>query len=162
MKKILMIGICLLGSFWQVAEAQKSNQSSNYTTALGVKFYPGAVTFKHFIKEGRALEGLGYFWERGARFTLLYEFHQDINDVPGLSWYVGPGAHIGFYNRKKNLAGYGGSGLGIDGVIGLDYKINSAPINISLDWQPSFEFGDNYGNGFSGNWGGFAIRYVIK
>ena len=89
----------------------------------------GSVTFKHFIRSGRAIEGLGYFWDRGARFTALYEFHKDINDVPGLQWYVGPGAHLGFYNKKKNDAGYGGAGIGIDGVIGLDYKINNIPIN---------------------------------
>ena len=27
--------------------------------------------------------------------------------------------------------------IGVDGVLGLDYKISGAPINVSLDWQPS-------------------------
>ena len=48
---------------------------------------------------------------------------------------------------------------GVDGVLGLDYKFNGAPINMSLDWQPSFEFGTN--RGFYGNWGGLGIRYTF-
>lgn len=142
------------------ASAQKrssSYHSQSYTTALGVKFYPGAISLKHFIHENTALEGLGYFWDKGFRLTGLYEIHGDINGAPGLKWYIGPGAHVGFYNTKWG----GGTSVGIDGVLGLDYKINSAPIDLSIDWQPSFEFGDRYGHGFSGNWGGFAIRYTF-
>ncbi len=139
-----------------------SSDGQSYKTSLGVKFYPGAVTFKHFVADKKAIELLGYFWERGARITGLYEIHGDINGAPGLKWYVGPGAHIGFYNDYfYNNKRYGrGSYFGIDGVLGLDYKFNDLPLNISLDWQPSFEFG--YGPGFTGNWGGLGIRYVIK
>lgn len=159
MKSIAMVMMAF--AFSLQVHAQKNSDSQEYTTSLGVKFYPGAVSFKHFFKDKWAVEGLGYFWERGSRVTALFEYHQDINSVPGLKWYVGPGAHIGFYNRKKNNLNYGGSGFGIDGVLGLDYKFKGAPINMSVDWQPSFEFGENYGNGFSGNWGGLAIRYVF-
>ena len=106
--------------------------------------------------EKHALEGIAYFWNRGTRITGLYEIHGNIENAGGLKWYIGPGAHVGFYNNKYYG---GGTNIGLDGVIGLDYKIKSAPINLSIDWQPSFEFGD--GAGFSGNWGGIAIRYVL-
>lgn len=142
------------------ASAQKRSSSQNsqsYTTALGIKFYPGAISLKHFVSNKNALEGIGYFWEKGFRITGLYEIHGAISGAPGLKWYIGPGAHLGFYNDKYG----GGSTAGIDGVLGLDYKIKNAPINLSLDWQPSFEFGDKYGHGFSGNWGGFAVRYTF-
>ena len=46
-----------------------------------------------------------------------------------------------------------------DGVLGLDYKFRGAPINMSIDWQPSFEFGA--GRGFVGSWGGLGIRYTF-
>ena len=139
------------------AQQSKSFNSSDYQTALGVKFYPGAFSIKHFVNDNKAVEGLAYFWNRGLRVTGLYEIHFDINDVNGLKWYVGPGAHVGFYNDKNG----GGTSIGLDGVLGLDYKFSEAPINLSIDWQPSFEFGNNYGNGFNGNWGGFAIRYTL-
>ena len=142
--------------------AQSNVGSSIYKTALGVKFYPGGITLKHFITDKNALEGIAYFWNRGTRITGLYEIHGDIQNADGLRWYIGPGAHIGFYNNKEfEGRNYGGKTyIGVDGVIGLDYKIKSAPINLSLDWQPSFEFGD--GAGFSGNWGGLGIRYVFQ
>lgn len=158
MKKILLIAIVLFSLNASEAHAQKNVSSQNYTTALGVKFYPGAVTLKHFIDGKNAIEGIAYFWNRGTRITGLYEIHGDINNAAGLKWYVGPGAHIGFYNTR-----YGGaSTIGLDGVLGLDYKFRGAPLNLSIDWQPSFEFGNqNDYNGFAGNWGGLAIRYVF-
>lgn len=136
--------------------AQSNVGSSDYKTALGVKFYPGAISLKHFVSDKTALEGIAYFWNRGSRITGLYEIHGDLENAGGLKWYIGPGVHVGFYSNKYYA---GGTYIGLDGVIGLDYKIKSAPINLSLDWQPSFEFGD--GAGFSGNWGGLAIRYVF-
>ncbi|HSN60280.1 MAG TPA: hypothetical protein VLR49_05075 [Ferruginibacter sp.] len=155
-KQLFAIGIILMMGIGSTS-AQSNVSSQSYTTALGVKFYPGAISLKHFVKPNAALEGIGYFWNRGSRITGLYEIHGDINNAPGLKWYIGPGAHIGFYNNKYG----GGTSAGVDGVLGLDYKFKGAPINMSIDWQPSFEFGDNYGNGFNGNWGGLAIRYVF-
>ncbi len=156
MKKIILLSFVFVIIVLTPASAQTNTNSSDYKTALGAKFYPGAITFKHFLTQKNAVEILGYFWNRGSRITGLYEIHGDIEGAAGLKWYIGPGAHIAFYNNKY----YDGkSYFGLDGVIGLDYKIRTAPINLSLDWQPSFEFGD--GAGFSGNWGGFAVRYVF-
>jgi len=138
-------------------KAQEMNTSSSYTTAIGLKFGPGALTVKHFIDDEVALEGIGYFAEHGFRITGLYEFHHDISGAPGLKWYVGPGAHVGIYS----YAGNSFSTFGIDGVLGLDYKFEGAPINLSVDWQPYFEFGSNYYNGFYGDQGGLAIRYTF-
>ncbi|HNP53504.1 MAG TPA: hypothetical protein PKK69_02760 [Ferruginibacter sp.] len=156
MRRFIFISLVLLGATSATAQSDQY-----YRTAVGVKFYPGSVTVKHFIRDDRAIEALGYFWNYGMRVTALYEFHKDIPSVDGLRWYVGPGAHIGFYNKSKVLANYGGVGIGVDGMLGLDYKINNVPLNLSVDWQPSFEFGNNYGNGFSGGWGGLGIRYTF-
>jgi hypothetical protein len=153
---ILLIAFTMLNITLSNAQSSSSN-SSTYTTALGVKFYPTGITLKHFISDKHALEGLGYFYNYGFRITGLYEIYGDINNAPGLRWYIGPGAHVGFYNTKYG----GGSSVGVDGVLGLDYKVTNAPLNLSLDWQPSFEFGENFNNGFSGGWGGFGIRYTF-
>jgi len=165
MKTILVL---LFAFFLTVSavNAQTTN-SSDYRTALGVKFYPVGVTIKHFITPKHALEGIGYFLNYGARIIGLYEIHSDISSVPGLKWYFGPGAHLAFYNSNSAWAtppqnNNGGTALGIDGVLGLDYKINSAPINISIDWQPYIEFGSFKNNGFIGNVGGIAIRYTLN
>jgi len=138
-------------------KAQSNFDSQEYKTSLGVKFYPGAITGKHFLNDKAAVEGLLYFNSYTTRITGLYEAHYDIQNAPGLKWYVGAGGHLGLYQHKYG----GGAAIGIDGILGLDYKIKGAPLNLSLDWQPAFEFGNRYGNGFSGNWGGLSVRYVF-
>lgn len=154
MKKIVVFFACLF-LIIAVNAQNRSTGSSSYKTALGVKVWDGGgISFKHFVSKN-AFELIGYFWNRGSRITGLYEIHGPISGAPGLQWYIGPGAHIGFYNTK-----YGdGVFAGIDGVLGLDYKFRGAPINISIDWQPSIEFGDN--RGFVGSWGGLGIRYTF-
>jgi len=155
MRKVLIVTFSLY--IVSLSQAQnKSTNGSSYKTALGVKVFDGGgITFKHFMSDKNALELIGYFDNKGTRITGLYEIHGPIKGAAGLQWYIGPGAHIGFYNSR-----YGdGAFIGIDGVLGLDYKFKGAPINISLDWQPSFEFGDN--RGFNSDWGGLGIRYTF-
>lgn len=155
MRSIILIVTVVLFSLSSNAQSKSAN-SSSYQTALGVKVWDGGgISFKHFVSDNNALELIGYFWNRGTRVTGLYEIHGPINNADGLQWYIGPGAHIGFYNSKNG----DGAFAGIDGVLGLDYKFKGAPINMSIDWQPSFEFGTN--RGFYGNWGGLGIRYTF-
>ena len=152
MRKLVLI---LITSFF-FCSSQAQSTGSTYRTALGVKVWDGAgISFKHFLTDNNALELIGYFWGHGMRITGLYEIHGPITGATGLQWYIGPGAHVGFYNTKHGDGTY----IGIDGVLGLDYKFRGAPINMSLDWQPSFEFGD--GRGFVGSWGGLGIRYTF-
>lgn len=153
MKKLLILSaIALTCTF--AANAQ--SMGTSYKTALGVKVWDGAgISLKSFVNQTNAVEFIGYFWKQGARITGLYEIHGNINGAPGLKWYVGPGAHIGFYNAKYSDKAV----AGVDGVLGLDLKVKNAPLNFSVDWQPSFEFGEN--RGFIGNWGGLGIRYTF-
>lgn len=134
------------------------SMGGNYKTAVGIKFWDGAgISFKTFIIPKNAVEVIGYFNRFGTRITGLYEIHKNLEGAPGLKKYVGPGAHFSFYNYKGY---YGDKAIaGVDGVLGLDYKVRRAPLNLSLDWQPSLELAD--GRGFSGSWGGFGIRYTF-
>jgi hypothetical protein len=155
MKKLCMIVASTLFAL-SIQAQSKSSAGTAYQTALGVKVWDGGgLSLKHFVNGNNALEFIGYFWGQGVRITGIYEIHGPITGAPGLQWYIGPGAHIGFYNTKNGDRSF----IGIDGVLGLDYKFKGAPINMSLDWQPSFEFGDN--RGFVGSWGGLGIRYTF-
>ena len=144
------------------SRSQAQSMGSEYRTAIGVKFWPGALSIKHFIQDNRSLEGNIYFWDHGFRFTGLYEFNGDINGAPGLKWYVGPGAHFGVYNEGWYNDGHyyknGAASFGVDGVLGLDYKINGAPIDLSIDVNPYFEF---LNHPYIGVWGGLGIRFAF-
>lgn len=158
LSKVLLFSIFL----FSVSYTYSQSMGSGYTTAVGVKFWPGGITLKHFVADNRAVEGIFYFWDHGWRLTGLYEIHGDISGADGLKWYVGPGVHVGTYNsgwyRDGHYYSSGDASLGIDGVLGLDYKISGAPINLSLDFQPSFEL--LYHPYFSG-WGGLGVRYTF-
>ena len=158
---IRLLSIFLILIVVSFTQLQAQSVGSDYRTALGVKIYPGAISIKHFTKEHTALEGLASFWRYGFRFTGLYEYHDDINGAPGLKWYVGPGAHLGFYNDRWSRAYFNDENrldLGVDGVLGLDYKIKGAPLNISLDWQPSFTI---LSDPEFRSWGGLGVRFTF-
>ena len=135
--------------------------STTYNRAIGVKFPGGfAVSYKQFVKDYQNVEAEAMFWNGGFRVVGLYEFNWDIPSVDGLRWYVGPGAHLGAWNNKGDKKSNNSTvGLGIDGVIGLDYKLADYPINISLDWQPAVDIIGS--TGYNAAYGGIGIRYTF-
>ncbi|GGA83269.1 hypothetical protein [Puia dinghuensis] len=155
-KTLFVLGIV---SFLFTNRSFAQAEGSSYETAVGLKFWPGALTVKHFIQDDRALEGILSFWDGGFRLTGLYEFHGDINGAPGLKWYVGPGAHLGWYNGDYYHGYYYNSGalsIGVDGILGLEYKFDGAPIAISADINPYIEFNHPYFDVF----GGLGVKYT--
>ena len=137
------------------------DNAASYKTALGAKISAGvAASYKMFVTPKNALEVQSTFFKQGVRLVGLYEFHSySFAGVPGLGWYIGPGAHVGFWKKNYRDKYNSTADIGIDGVIGLDYRIKNAPINLSLDWQPSLSLLGNAG--LSPQFGGFAIRYIL-
>lgn len=131
MKRIfltLFIGICCI-AFSATAQAQ------DYRFGLGIRLsnnsptINNSVTGKYFITERSAVEGLVSF---GSRFGLgaLLEIHKPFS-TPGLSWFWGGGGYVGFQDNDTYF--------GPQGVLGLDYKFNNVPINLSVDWKPELD-----------------------
>jgi len=169
MKHIItsIIGLFIVLSVYSqniTIDTLKSNSSYEkaYKSAIGVKMYPSAVTYKQFIRTNKAVEALGYFSLDGFRATILYETYAPIEGNENLSWYVGYGGHLGIWSetwKKNNPDHTAGIAVGVDGILGLDYKVKNIPLNISVDWQPSFNFvGSSY---FESGWAGIGIRYTF-
>ena len=153
MKKILLLLFFVASLNFVMAQNRTAN-STEYKTAIGVKVWNGAgISLKTFITEKNALEFIGYFDRYGTRISGLYEFHGNLSSEGALKWYIGPGVHVGLYK--------GITAVGIDGIVGIDYKFTNMPLNLALDWQPTVELGTGSRNGFIGNWGGFAIRFTL-
>jgi hypothetical protein len=133
-----------------------------YKKALGVKMYPSAISYKQFYRTNKALEVLGYFTLDGFRATAMVEKYMPIEGNENLTWYVGYGAHLGLWSeewKKNNPNHRAGIALGVDGILGMDYKVKNAPLDISVDWQPSFNFvGASY---FESGWAGIGVRYTF-
>ena len=133
-----------------------------FKKAIGVKMYPSAISYKVFVKTNAAFEYLGYVSLDGFRATALYEKYMPIDGNENLTWYVGYGGHLGLWSeewKKNNPNHNAGIALGVDGILGLDYKVKNAPLNLSVDWQPSFNFvGASY---FESGWAGLGVRYTF-
>ena len=111
--------------------------AQDYKLGLGIRFsnysptLSNSVSIKYFLKENAAVDALISFG--GSRFGIggLYEIHTPLNATAGLKWYYGGGAYVGFQDHSTYL--------GPTGVIGLDYKFQNIPLNLSLDWKPELD-----------------------
>lgn len=139
MKK-LFYAILLNGSILTVGSVNAQN--SGYKTALGVRLSSSnaminnSVSVKHFLNDKMAIEGLLSFGDPLA-IGALVELHQPMT-ASGLTWYYGGGAYIGFLKKVNTTTQKTTTdpNFGAQGVIGLDYKFNNIPLNLSLDWKP--------------------------
>ena len=79
--------------------------ADGYKKAIGVKMYPGALSYKSFYKLNKAIEASGYITLDGFWLSILNEIHTPIYEDNQLSWYIGYGGHLGIWSeewRKKN------------------------------------------------------------
>jgi hypothetical protein len=131
-----------------------------YKTGIGLRGgFSQGLTLKHFVDKKAAFEGILATRWRGVDLTGLYEIHNRAFEVDHLNWYYGFGAHIGSYDSTNAPWGTSGLILGIDGIIGIEYTFTEAPINIGIDWKPSFNLVGN--SQFWGDGGALSIRYVF-
>lgn len=169
MRRKLLTGFFLLFfvAFFSSANAQRS-----YSSAVGLRLgSPVSVTYKQFISDTDAFELIAgfrnytnYNWiSAGA----AYQKHNDLSNVTeNLSWYYGGGFSAYFWSWDDKFYGtdYDGSNLsfGLQGYIGLDYKVKDYPVNISLDWVPTLLLGDKNQRGFGADYGALAVRYILN
>lgn len=119
--------------------------AQNYNTGIGARvgFFNG-ITLKHFLSPNNALEGIVNFRWGGAIVTGLYEWQQPIPGAPGLDYFLGVGAHIGFFDSYK-WDDSTSTVVGADVIAGLEYTFPTAPFTIGLDYKPAFNIiGDNH------------------
>lgn len=147
-----------------------------YKTGIGVRLggITNGITVKHFTNSNTALEGILSFGRHSFLITGLYEKHQVFPKAEGLTWFYGLGPHVGFfendygydyfyYKSHKNPKVYiyhedTRMSIGGDFILGLDYKFRNAPVNLSLDVKPFFDFVP----GFYGYWeGALSFRFTL-
>ena len=139
--------------------------AQDYQTGVGLRLgVSNGLTVKHFISDRAALEGILHTRWRGLLITGLYEVHQGIDGVRGLIWFYGGGAHIGSWNGGRGNPSWasnhrGFTVFGLDAIVGLDYKFDTAPINLSLDYKPAFNLSNNVG--FWGDEVALSVRFTF-
>lgn len=158
MKKLiftLLTGVALLTMNVSSASAQ------DYKNAIGGRFgAANGISFKTGLSKAAMLELILNFRNgNGAEYfnlTGLYEVYQPISGASGLNFYYGAGATVGSYKVKSSE---GEAYLSANGVLGLDYKFNDVPFNLSIDWIPALRLTQN--KGFYAGDVGLGIRYTF-
>ncbi len=173
-KLTAIIASMILTAVSLTASAQGHGLHGYYDNAIGIRAgSPSGITYKHFTSSYEAIEVIANFWPYGFGVTGLYEIHVNAFEAEGLNWYYGGGGHMYLYaiestiDRWESRESASGVGLGIDGIMGIEYVIPNIPFTLSLDLKPCIEvttFGDvflsldpglsiryNFGS-FSGNW----------
>jgi hypothetical protein len=156
------IFICLLLMF---SAGGLTTYGQLYNTGVGARlgFFNG-LTVKHFMQEGRAIEGIFATRWNGFIITGLYEYQQQFPDVNNLEWFVGGGAHVGFWNTNRYPGRTFNDGshsvFGLDLIVGVEYTFDEFPFSASIDWKPAFNIlGDTswWGDGLA-----LSIRYTFR
>src|SRR5580765_278314 len=164
MKKLICIVIVALGvsstAFSQSKSKSSSYQSKSYTSAIGIRMGTGyydlfSASFKVFLAEtpgaielnlGFKPRSYGYYYTGNnyhadvfnLSFSASYQYHFDIPPAPGLKWFIGGGL-TGYESFVNNSDVYkSGFGFGLFPTGGADYKFNKIPLNVSVDFRPTF------------------------
>jgi len=106
-------------------------QAQDYRMALGARFSSRAalvntsISFKYFFRQSTAVEGL-FSVKKPMALGLLLEQHKPFV-AKHFTYFYGGGIYAGFSGPRR---------AGLQGIIGLDYKIPIIPFNLSIDWKP--------------------------
>ena len=148
MKKAGIICIVLL-LIYSSAEAQ------SYTAGVGIRFSSKAalinnsISLKYFFNEKTAAEGLISFGDDFALGLLIEEHKPLLNNR--FNYFYGGGFYGAFSGTRR---------AGLQGVIGLDYKIPMIPLNFSIDWKPELTFANEFS--FEPQALGLSARFTFK
>ena len=153
---IILLLLLILG--FQIntkAQNEPVAPSPIYKMAVGVRLsnsdpaVNNSISFKYFLTERTAVEALLSFGDPVAIGVLL-EKHKALGPS-GLSWLIGGGAYIGFSGTRN---------VGAQGIIGLDYKISTLPLNLTLDWKPELNLASEFS--FEPSAIGVSARFTFK
>lgn len=133
--------------------------SQNYKQAIGVKIGKTvALEYKlNASPQNFLIMGLHFRpWQKdkGLYFSGYYNWSYNIDPVPGLSWYVGPGANIGASFFPSTNLFY----LSINAMLGIEYKFDTIPLALAIDFTPGAGMAPNLH--FSWNIG-LGIKYAF-
>lgn len=140
--------------------------TEDYRAALGIRAgETSGISFKFNAGSTSRVELLAGIWSDWLSLTALYEKHVAAFNINGMRWYYGGGGHVSFatgdYYRGGRIYSRGDDyAVGVDGMVGLEYKIPPIPFAISLDIKPFMEIYRN-GDLYLGIDPGIGIKFTF-
>lgn len=169
MRKIYIVLLVFISSF-----AVNEVKAQDYQSAIGAKIGYGFIgTYKKFLGEAPALDvyvGFGFY--NGFIAGANYQHHMDISGVDRLRWFIGGGVSVLTFAPTRFLGQRLNNGyidFGINFNIGLDYSFDNIPLNLSVEYSPTFIIASTYDNAyglsynrFRGGYAGASARYILQ
>ncbi len=145
MKKIL---ICLVFLLTGTAVAQ----AQDYRWGIGVRggVECTGIAFKYNFDPANSIDAMLALIPRNANLFALYERHIPVI-AEGFRFFYGGGANLGSWKDKFTF--------GIDGVVGLEYKIKPIPLALAIDYKPFWNMVGH--NRFIADDFGFTVKVVF-
>lgn len=138
MKKIILIAALVIGA---AVAASAQPRAIGGRIGYGVDF-----SYQHSIGNNFIEADLGVESFKNLNFAVTYDF-MIAQFGSGFGFYAGPGIGLGFAEKLR---------VGIAGQVGLEYNFAAAPVQLSLDVRPYFDF---VNVGLVGWWPHLGIRY---
>jgi hypothetical protein len=126
------------------------SEAQNYTRNAGIRGgQTSGFTYRQYMDEGNAYEGILSFKQNGLQLTILKEFVQPYLTEHSENIYLvwGFGVHAGtnrtssweiFTKRFYDFSSITPL-IGVDGFAGLEYRIREIPLIVGADFKPFFD-----------------------
>ena len=165
MKKVFIL---LALSLLTAATGFSQKSDGTYNWGIGGKYIPKkftaleplALSIKRYTRSGDALEFLFTNHKDGYRGTLLFELSPPLNpDKKSIRFVLGPGIHVGYLRNFALDKHDKNPNIGLDAIVGMEWKLPGLPIAIQADYQPSADLIGN--NETFTDWAGATVRIVF-
>jgi hypothetical protein len=125
-----------------------------FTRDAGIRVGEGLfMTYRQFFDENEAIEAMAGFSNRGFRLVAMREYFRPVatHKTDNLKLIYGYGIHAGvtYTNRFRVLhrvyyqSWKWSPQFGVDGIVGLEYRMDELPFLINAAAQPYFEYSLN-------------------
>lgn len=145
MKKIILSAFMLMGLAFST-QAQEISKN-----ALGLRLgdndgFGGELSYQRGLSDNNRLE-LDLGWRNSNnvdafKLTGVYQWVWNIDG--GFNWYAGVGGGVGNWSIDAPGVDDSKTFAFVAGDLGIEYKFDEVPIQLSLDIRPELYFSDNY------------------
>src|SRR3954469_17385147 len=115
-----------------------SVHAQDYKMGIGIRISSNdaivnhSLSFKYFFRTKTSVEALLSLPDPVA-LGLLVEQHEPLKNQ-AFKWFYGGGLYVAFT----------GTYVGLQGVLGLDYRVPSLPLTFSIDWKPEINLAKEF------------------
>ncbi|HVS91053.1 MAG TPA: hypothetical protein VHE59_03410 [Mucilaginibacter sp.] len=151
MKKLFLLIFAVMVYYAGTANAQIYNTSAGLSVEMGTGSTLVGPAINHFFDQHSSAQAELLFGGGDTFISAFYHYNDAVQNAKGLDWFVGAGPALGFGN--------GSTSFYLRPAAGLDYKIDTTPLDLSFDWRPTFYVGS--GSSFTAARFGLGLRFCF-